>query len=136
MGGGRGPAVGTEFDVYLRANDLRVTVSDGPVKVGTAPVSVISAGHKVDIALRLPSCAPCRRGLARLFGVAKRLAVLREQPLGEVIEELEPLYGAADDCDYELCAGCRWEARFKRIPKALNRCYPCFRMAWCETSPR
>ncbi len=90
MGGGSWVrAVGTEFDVYLRANDLRVTVSEGAVKVGTAPVSVISAGQQVDIGasaavMRALSAAE----LARSSRWRSGSLYFENQPLGEVIEEL------------------------------------------------
>jgi transmembrane sensor len=46
-------AVGTEFDVYLRPNDVRVTVSQGAVRVGTSQTNLaatpVSAGQQVDL---------------------------------------------------------------------------------------
>ena len=82
-------AVGTEFDVYLRTRDLRVTVSEGAVKVGTAPVSVISAGQQVDIGasaavMRDLSTAVLTRSAAWRSGTL----YFENQPLGEVIDEL------------------------------------------------
>jgi transmembrane sensor len=90
MGGGSWVrAVGTEFDVYLRATDLRVTVSEGAVKVGTAPVSLISAGQQVDIGasaavMRALSAAELARSSAWRSGSL----YFENEPLGEVIEEL------------------------------------------------
>lgn len=82
-------AVGTEFDVYLRTRDLRVTVSEGAVKVGTAPVSVISAGQQVDIGtsaavMRELSATDLTRSAAWRTGTL----YFENQPLGEVIDEL------------------------------------------------
>jgi transmembrane sensor len=90
MGGGSWVrAVGTEFDVYLRASDLRVTVSEGAVKVGTAPVGLVSAGQQVDIG---PSAAVMRAlsaaDLMRFAAWRSGSLYFENQPLGEVIDEL------------------------------------------------
>jgi transmembrane sensor len=87
-------AVGTEFDVYLRPRDVRVTVSEGVVKVGNSPQSLaatsVSAGQQVDIGttaaeLRALSAADLTRSVAWRSGSL----YFENRPLGEVLEELE-----------------------------------------------
>lgn len=99
-------AVGTEFDVYVRAIDVRVTVSEGTVKVGASgsrvsgvpsdetqlkgAAWVLNAGDQAD----LSSVKTATRQLspAKLAGsMAWRQGVLyfENQPLAEVVDELK-----------------------------------------------
>lgn len=95
-------AVGTAFNVYRRADDVRVTVSEGAVKVAAArqdvpsdealarlPVSLLAAGEQVDVR---PS-GPAKRLLpppAVEREVAWRTGTLEfdGRPLQEVVDEL------------------------------------------------
>jgi transmembrane sensor len=82
-------AVGTEFDVYRRVGALRVTVTEGAVKISTAPVSLVSAGQQVDISasaavMRALSASDLTRSAAWRSGSL----YFESQPLGEVIDEL------------------------------------------------
>lgn len=98
-------AVGTAFNVYLRPDDVRVTVSEGTVKVGSedslqgslpsdlalanAPTAVLTAGEQAD----LHGSATDTRKLSAVE--VQRAQTWREgtvyfenQPLGEVVDEL------------------------------------------------
>jgi transmembrane sensor len=126
MGGGTWVrAVGTEFDVYLRANDLQVTVSEGAVKVGTAPVSLISAGQRVDIGasaavMRALSAAD----LTRSSGWRSGSLYFENQPLGEVIEELSRYTAArlivTDDTLRRLPVGGSFQANTQGVESLLS----------------
>lgn len=99
-------AVGTAFNVDLRSNSVRVTVSEGTVKVGSAnppldnirldasaletiPVSVVTAGEEIDVT---GTAAQMRRltsvKLAHTVSWRQGTLYFENQPLGEVIEEL------------------------------------------------
>ncbi len=96
-------AVGTAFNVYRREDDVRVTVSEGRVKVATVagrdppsdealaaiPVSLLAAGEQVDVR----PTGPAKRALpppAVEREVAWRTGTLhfQDQPLAEVAQEL------------------------------------------------
>jgi len=98
-------AVGTAFNVDLSGNRVRVTVSEGTVKVGAAEpatgappsdealsqsaVSVLTAGQQADLhgaatAIRLLPPAEITRSVAWRTGSL----YFENQPLGEVVDEL------------------------------------------------
>ena len=98
-------AVGTAFNVYLRPDDVRVTVSEGTVKVGgadllngsapfegalaRAPAAVLSAGEQADLhgsatATRKLSSAEVQRSLTWREGTL----YFENQSLSEVVEEV------------------------------------------------
>ena len=98
-------AVGTAFNVYVRSDSVRVTVSEGTVRVGPAelsgngdpsdealahaPVSVLSKGQQVDMqgsaaAIRTLPPAELTRSVAWRSGVL----YFENQPLSDVIDEL------------------------------------------------
>lgn len=97
-------AVGTAFNVYRREDDVRVTVSEGQVKVAAVaghretpsdevlavvPVSVLAAGEQVDVR----PTGPAKRALpppAVEREVAWRTGTLhfQDRPLAEVAQEL------------------------------------------------
>lgn len=98
--------VGTAFNVDLRATSLRVTVSEGTVKVGTldpllqhihvdallsdAPaISVVTAGHEADLrgaAVDTRSLTPA--DLSRILSWRAGTLYFENQPLSEVADEL------------------------------------------------
>lgn len=98
-------AVGTAFNVYLRPDDVRVTVSEGTVRVGSAerlsggapsdaalagtPTAVLNAGEQADLhgsatATRKLSSAEVQRSGTWRDGTV----YFENQPLSEVVEEL------------------------------------------------
>jgi transmembrane sensor len=98
-------AVGTAFNVYIRATGIRVTVSEGTVKVGSAdalanrappesvvdsgPVAVLTVGQQADLggtatATRSLSSAELARSVAWMDGTL----YFERQPLGDVVDEL------------------------------------------------
>lgn len=98
-------AVGTAFDVYLRSDGVRVTVSEGTVKVGSgelsgssapsdaalakAPVSVVTAGQEVDMHGSAGAVHTLRAADIWRAGAWRSGSVYFEkQPLGEIVEEL------------------------------------------------
>jgi transmembrane sensor len=100
-------AVGTAFNVDLRGDGVRVTVSEGTVKVGAAdaattsgtpsdeslaqtPISVVTAGQAVD--MHGAAAAPVRTlhaaDLSRAEAWRSGTVYFENQPLGEVVEDL------------------------------------------------
>jgi transmembrane sensor len=99
-------AVGTAFNVYLRATAVQVTVSEGAVKVGSSdstfaslpadekvtslPESLVRAGEQAE--LRGPATATrplSSTELARAVGWRHGILYFENQPLSEVSRELE-----------------------------------------------
>lgn len=97
-------AVGTAFNVYVRPSGVRVTVSEGTVKVAAAqsrdeapsdgqlanaPVSVLTAGQQVDMrgqATEVRSLAPAE--ITRIVAWRKGTLYFENEPLGEVVNEI------------------------------------------------
>jgi len=98
-------AVGTAFNVYVRPTDVRVTVSEGTVKVGSvdtlvdnvpsddalgkAPTSVLTAGQQADLrgaATATRQLSPAE--LARSVAWREGTVYFENQPLSDVVEEL------------------------------------------------
>src|SRR5437016_3238083 len=98
-------AVGTAFNVYVRPMDVRVTVSEGTVKVGSvdtlvdkvpsddalgkAPTSVLTAGQQADLrgaATATRQLSPAE--LARSVAWREGTVYFENQPLSDVVEEL------------------------------------------------
>ncbi|HTP39066.1 MAG TPA: FecR domain-containing protein [Steroidobacteraceae bacterium] len=98
-------AVGTAFNVYLRADGVRVTVSEGTVRIGTAQpgfaeaptdqqlahanVSVLTAGNQADI--RKAATTQRQLGssdMSRLMAWRGGTVNFENQPLGDVVDEL------------------------------------------------
>lgn len=98
-------AVGTAFNVDVRAGDVRVTVNEGVVKVtrgqllGAEPpaamvssalgVSAVSAGQQADIrgaATTVITIVPAQ--MTRAIGWRNGIVVFDDQSLGEVVDEL------------------------------------------------
>jgi transmembrane sensor len=98
-------AVGTAFNVYLRPDDVRVTVSEGTIRVGSAealsggapsetalagiPAAVLTSGEQADLhgsatATRKLTPAEVQRSVTWREGTV----YFENQPLGEVVEEL------------------------------------------------
>jgi transmembrane sensor len=98
-------AVGTAFNVYLKTDDVLVTVSEGTVKVGSAeplsggfpsdtalagtPITVLTAGEQADLrgsatATRKLSSAEMQRSVTWREGTV----YFENQPLSDVVEEL------------------------------------------------
>jgi transmembrane sensor len=98
-------AVGTAFNVYLRPDDVRVTVSEGTVRVGSAqalaggapsetalaatPAAVLTSGEQADLhgsatATRKLSPAEVQRSVTWREGTV----YFENQPLSEVVVEL------------------------------------------------
>jgi transmembrane sensor len=98
-------AVGTAFNVYLKTDDVRVTVSEGTVRVGSAvplsggapsdaavagtPIAVLNAGEQADLhgsatATRKLSTAEVQRSVTWREGSV----YFENQPLSEVVQEL------------------------------------------------
>lgn len=110
-------AVGTAFDVFLRPTDVRVTVSEGTVKVGAvrslidgvpsddvlgkAAVWVLTAGEQADLsgaATEMRRLSPAT--LARSIAWRDGTLYFENQPLGDVVDELgryTPLRLIVDD---------------------------------------
>jgi transmembrane sensor len=99
-------ATGTAFNVYVRTTDVRVTVSEGTVKVGplvtlidpvpsdaamaTAPVGVLTAGQQADLrgtATATRQLSPAE--LARSVAWREGTVYFENQPLSEVVDELD-----------------------------------------------
>lgn len=104
-GGSWVQAVGTAFNVYVRPAGVRVTVSEGTVKVGhddsagsgvpsarattAAPVSILNAGQQLDVhgqAARIRSLPPAE--LTRSVAWRNGTLYFENQPLGDVAAEL------------------------------------------------
>jgi transmembrane sensor len=96
--------VGTAFNVDLRGNGVRVTVSEGTVKVGAAdaggrapsdealsqaPVSVVSAGQEVDMHGSAAAVRTLRAAdIARTEAWRSGTVYFEKQPLSDVVEEI------------------------------------------------
>ena len=97
--------VGTAFNVYLRPDDVRVTVSQGSVEVGStvspagapdpgidvrnAPASVLQAGQQVDLSDGTAMIRSLPRAeITRLLAWRSGKVSFVEQPLGEVAREM------------------------------------------------
>ncbi|NJO13546.1 MAG: hypothetical protein HC872_08865, partial [Gammaproteobacteria bacterium] len=99
-------AVGTAFNIYVRPGDVRVTVSEGIVKVMAAAqsdrsapsdtepaagaASVLTAGQQVDVSRRtidVRSLQPVE--LERSLAWRSGMVYFENEPLGEVVSELE-----------------------------------------------
>lgn len=104
-GGSWVQAVGTAFNVYVRPAGVRVTVSEGTVKVGSAaaagtdapsarassaaPVSILTAGQQLEVrgqAARIRPLPPAE--LSRSVAWRHGTLYFENQPLGEAIAEL------------------------------------------------
>jgi transmembrane sensor len=98
-------AVGTAFSVYLREEGVRVTVTEGTVKVGAAedsgnralseetltqaPVSVVTAGQEVDMHGRAAEVRTLRAAdITRTEAWRSGSVYFEKQPLSEVVAEL------------------------------------------------
>jgi transmembrane sensor len=97
-------AVGTAFNVDLRGNGVRVTVSEGTVKVGAAdagsrapsdealsqaPVSVVTAGQEVDMHGSAAAIHTLRSAdIARTEAWRSGSVYFENQPLSDVVEEI------------------------------------------------
>lgn len=98
-------AVGTAFNVYVRSTGVRITVSEGTVKVATNPsssgeapsdqrlalaaVSVVAAGQQVDVAgaaTEVRSLPPVE--LTRSVAWRSGTLYFENQRLGDVVDEL------------------------------------------------
>jgi len=98
-------AVGTAFGVYLRPDDVRVTVSEGTVKVGGSglsvraiptdavlagiPVAVLTAGEQVDVhgsATSTRKLSPAQ--VQRTQTWREGTLYFENQPLSDVVQEL------------------------------------------------
>ena len=98
-------AVGTAFNVYLRPDDVRVTVSEGTVRVGSAqalsggvpsetalagtPAAVLTSGEQADLhgsatATRKLTLAEVQRSVTWREGTV----YFENQPLSDVVDEL------------------------------------------------
>jgi transmembrane sensor len=95
--------VGTAFNVYLRPDDVRVTVSQGKVEVGAAvsaadkpqadareaPASVLEAGQQADLADGTTTIRSLPRvEIERLLAWRDGKVSFVEQPLSEVVREM------------------------------------------------
>lgn len=95
--------VGTAFNVYLRAGDVRVTVSQGTVEVGSAarsvvaaqsdarnaPGSVLEAGQQADLTDGATMIRPLPRAeIQRLLAWRSGKVSFVRQPLSEVVREM------------------------------------------------
>lgn len=95
--------VGTAFNVYLRSDDVRVTVSQGTVEVGTtaasaeaaqvdarkAPGSVLEAGQQADLSDGATMIRPLPRAeIQRLLAWRSGKVSFVRQPLSEVVREM------------------------------------------------
>ena len=97
-------AVGTAFNVYIRPGGVEVTVSEGTVKVvsegssepprtdtpGAATIASVTAGEQVDVRGHAEVIHELDSSqLSRLLAWRKSTLYFQDQPLGEVVEELE-----------------------------------------------
>lgn len=95
--------VGTAFSVYLRPNDVRVTVSQGTVEVGSAPssgdapqtdvrnvpASVLEAGQQADLTDGTTTIRSLPRAeIERLLAWRDGKVSFVRQPLSEVVREM------------------------------------------------
>jgi transmembrane sensor len=97
-------AVGTAFNVYIRPGGVEVTVSEGTVKVvsegsseppradgaGAAAIASVTAGEQVDVRDHAEVIHELDSSqLSRLLAWRKSTLYFQDQPLGEVVDELE-----------------------------------------------
>ena len=97
-------AVGTAFNVYIRPGGVEVTVSEGTVKVvsegssepprtdtpGAATIASVTAGEQVDVRGHAEVIHELDSSqLSRLLAWRKSTLYFQDQPLGEVVDELE-----------------------------------------------
>ena len=95
--------VGTAFNVYLRPDDVRVTVSQGTVEVGSAAASVdaaqidvrktagsvLEAGQQADLRDGATMIRPLPRAeIQRLLAWRRGKVSFVKQPLSEVVREM------------------------------------------------
>ncbi len=97
-------AVGTAFNVYIRPGGVEVTVSEGTVKVvsegssepprtdapNAATVASVTAGEQVDVRGHAEVIHELDSSqLSRLLAWRRSTLYFQDQPLGEVVDELE-----------------------------------------------